>query len=508
MSGVPPPPPPSTPHLDSPLHSPNASPILAPLADAAAVAEEEEAALSIASLFSNCDWKHAKIPHASDDALAPVGSQQNPIDLELVDEKVPLLGALSQQLVAGAVDELKLTVPVVPLPGAPAAAVMLSAPIPRRAESRIRPVLSEGEEEEEPADGKQKTGEDGKQAVKKAKRHRMWSFTEFLSDYHSKLPECAEACEFLLNQLKAHCEEEAIGIRFQPEICPDTGRWHIQGCIRFGHPQPFAYVKALLDKAHWEPAFNPQKLWQYAGKLLTRVPGAQVYEHGVGPKQGERNDLHSFIEEAKGLAAGKATVEGLKDDHYKVEARYTRYFDRTVQRYLPERKDKTQVTVIYGEPGTGKSHFMREKAKQLMEELKTTVEPFYPVEGNGNGLLWWDRYNGQPIVIIDDLDDTHLSLANWKRLCDKGPAEFQAKGVTVKWGARYLLVTANKAPASWWHRSVPEDRMAALSRIDELQYWRAGPGKSVRDVPREEVAANAIKECRNVQQYLNEAFPA
>ncbi len=84
-------------------------------------------------------------------------------------------------------------------------------------------------------------------------------------------------------------DEEAIGyIVWGREICPDTGRHHLQGYVEFGQGASLSRAKAILgDPAvHLEPRGGSAKqAIDYCKK------DGDIHEWGLRKRQGERSDI-------------------------------------------------------------------------------------------------------------------------------------------------------------------------------------------------------------------------
>lgn len=104
---------------------------------------------------------------------------------------------------------------------------------------------------------------------------------------------------------------------------------------------------------------------------------------------------------------------------------------------------------IYGPPGTGKTHFVAEKETSL----------FWKPQNK-----WWDGYQGEEAVLLDDLDSPCLGH-HLKRWMDRYACTGEVKGGKVALQHRRFYVTSNKLPKDLW----PDDKMmqeAIMRRVD------------------------------------------
>lgn len=101
---------------------------------------------------------------------------------------------------------------------------------------------------------------------------------------------------------------------------------------------------------------------------------------------------------------------------------------------LPDIMESRQCFWIYGDPGIGKTYYVREKFPGCFVKPQNK---------------WWDGYQGQDVVILDDFDCTVIGH-NLKIWSDKYSFNAEIKGSTIKPVYTKLFVTSNYLPEQLW----------------------------------------------------------
>ncbi|XP_024858163.1 uncharacterized protein LOC108249974 isoform X2 [Kryptolebias marmoratus] len=163
--------------------------------------------------------------------------------------------------------------------------------------------------------------------------------------------------------------------------------------------------------------------------------GGDVYlAIGEPVGQGKRNDLNAAVEM---LRRSSGNLSEVANEMPATFIRYCRGLSQWVDfaRVARQRDYKTDVTVLVGPPGCGKSR----RAAGATSGLA-----FYKSRGE-----WWDGYVGQEDVIIDDFYGW-LKYDELLRICDRYPHRVPVKGSFAQFSARRIFITSNKHVWEWY----------------------------------------------------------
>lgn len=249
-----------------------------------------------------------------------------------------------------------------------------------------------------------------------------------------------------LNQVCFFNNDKIEWIIIYEEEAPTTGHVHYHSLLVLKKP----------CKAHICFSIDPRASWEKVrGQLKTafnyiRKDDKKYYEWGVMPNQLvfllEREEMlarkriapsKSALQWADLLRRAKRGDESIRDEQ--VYARNMAYFDQILAQAHQDRiydEDlETKNLWIYGPPGTGKSRLIWAYAKEHDLTIYVKLQN-----------KWWDGYNGQNIVYIEDAGENMKVLASHvKNWADRYPFTAEIKGTTRRINAcdYYLIVTSN-----------------------------------------------------------------
>ena len=214
---------------------------------------------------------------------------------------------------------------------------------------------------------------------------------------------------------------ECIGISAGREICPKTGRPHLQGYVR---------LNKSVRKGHF------RKIW---------------YKCPPTSEQGCRSDLVEFREAIK----RNADDAELFEKHLPILAKYPRLEHRLKESFLKSSTREfrnVQVIVHWGDAGTGKTRKPYEEGAYLFDDYE-------------NG--WWDGYAGESVICLDDFYGG-IKYAFLLRLLDGYQCRLKIKGgfTYAQWSKVYI--TSNKPPTEWYSLGLTP---ALSRRITEVVHF-------------------------------------
>lgn len=120
---------------------------------------------------------------------------------------------------------------------------------------------------------------------------------------------------------------------------------------------------------------------------------------------------------------------------------------------LQSKRDSAQNPVLelhIGAPGLGKSRRV----------FSAFAEAYPKLSGK-----WWDYYEDQTTVILDDFDGCSMSFGDFKRNVDRYPCFTEVKGALVPLLATNWIITTNVYPSHWWS-------LRTTGRVGRDAIWR------------------------------------
>lgn len=241
------------------------------------------------------------------------------------------------------------------------------------------------------------------------------------------------------------------------EVAPTTGTCHWQGYVETSTRVARSSVVAMLgcDKApHVEIAKGSAEQ-----NRVYCCKDEEYIEWGEPMKQGQRSDLQAVCDAIRG---GTATVGQMMDDDPYIYHQYGRTLQAVEDRHRSKlrRTEAPNVRWYWGTPGAGKSRLADEEAGVDAYVLA--------IEDKG----WWDDYNGEENVLIDDFRPSDMKFNTLLRILDRTRFKVPRRGrCPTPLLAKNIWVTSSQNP-TYMYTGVGEDIQQLLRRITTLREFR------------------------------------
>lgn len=271
----------------------------------------------------------------------------------------------------------------------------------------------------------------------------------------------------------------------------EGGLKHLQCFCILKEPLKFAAMQMLFPR--WRNLQNPKcseetnalyckkgeqshEEWEkFKAKGPNFGKNANFFEHGECPsyrKKGAEKGGESTKrkwDDAWTLAK-KGEIESIDSKIRLTNYRTIRQVQKDYQERMPD-LDGVCGVWYYGPPNTGKSHLARDIPDGTWYDKPCNK--------------WWDGYQGEDVVIIDDLDKNHKVLGHHiKRWADRYSFPAEMKGSTLQIRPKKIVVTSNYSIREIFDDD-PEMANAILRRFKvthfhEKEWWKKVDGPPMK----------------------------
>lgn len=232
------------------------------------------------------------------------------------------------------------------------------------------------------------------------------------------------------------------------ELAPTTLTPHLQGYIYFRNAKSCAAVRAILGGCHIEPAKGT-----YAQNKEYCSKGGDFFERGDPPQDNsDRGDAEVARWEETWALAKTGDVEAIPAD-IRIRCYTTiRKIERDYMKDVAPLGDVCGLWV-YGLSGSGKTRAVLSQHPKCFPKPRTQ---------------WWDGYQMEDVVLVDDVDKFDVKLGgqlkHWADFC---PFIAQNKGSSFKIRPKLLIVTSQYKIEEIWEDA--ETREALNRRFKFLE---------------------------------------
>lgn len=251
-----------------------------------------------------------------------------------------------------------------------------------------------------------------------------------------------------------------------------NGNNHFQGYIELDQPVTLTWLKRNVhDGAHYEPrAGTAEQARAYAMKEDTRVAGPWEIGTFRGSRQGKRTD----IEELRLLVVSNTPLADIIRDGPAAAVKLVRQLQAARSVLAPCRTTVAldlDVRCYFGDAGTGKTRKAWEDSASANPD-----QPIPYVKAADN--KWWDGYEGQRAVIVDDYGGrgSVFPICYHLTLTDIYPLHtLEVKGGHVSANFSLIIFTSNLPPSEWYPDATPDRLNAVIRRFKKIVYFGEDP---------------------------------
>lgn len=203
------------------------------------------------------------------------------------------------------------------------------------------------------------------------------------------------------------------------------GTPHFQWMVSLGKPQRLPSITKKLKGCHVDVARNALAAWRYCQKEDTRIEGP--WEHGVPPaaknRKGDTAERNAIIM--------KDPLKAVEDGYLRIEK--FRQTVQSIQLFQVMKKENKSNDILdnewhYGPTGTGKSRLVRTKWPDAF------------IKSND---VWWDGYQGEETVIIEEMGPKQIGGHHMKIWADHYAFKAAVKGSQISIRPKRIIVTSN-----------------------------------------------------------------
>lgn len=240
-------------------------------------------------------------------------------------------------------------------------------------------------------------------------------------------------------------KDKASYIILGQEECPTTHKQHIQGFIISKQARTFKQWQSLLPaKVHFEKCYSQAlKNIKYCSK-----DGNILLEHGTRPKgQGKRSD---FVCVREMLCSGASMTDIVNS----VTSYQAVRSAEIIKKYIdtPRKIAPVEIVWIWGATGVGKTRYVYEKHPDLYRCIS---------------YKWWNGYDQQDVVLIDDIRGDFCKFHELLKLTDIYPFRVEIKGSMTQIKYTKLYITA-PFPPEQLYSTYSEDYKQLTRRITQI----------------------------------------
>jgi len=248
------------------------------------------------------------------------------------------------------------------------------------------------------------------------------------------------------------------------EVAPTTGTPHLQGYLSLRKKMRMTTLQGKMREINVNLSLQIAKASANENRVYcTKADKDNLFECGdINACSSVRSDLREVAEK---IREGK----GIYDVYESNPTTFIQYHAGIKAAVALEEKKlcpnirEVTVSVFYGDAGTGKTH----TAVEICNAMKME---YYFANSPQGGLVWWDLYDREPAIIIDDFKGW-IKPHDLFRILDKYQFRLPVRGAVRYAFYTHVFITSNYAPLTWYSDEVIFERQALLRRLHNVHLY-------------------------------------
>jgi hypothetical protein len=248
------------------------------------------------------------------------------------------------------------------------------------------------------------------------------------------------------------------------EIGKENKTPHIQGYVEFKESKTLTqvrkHIKGHLTQAQGNKAHNIT--------YCSKEDKDPIIIGNSKTSQGKRTDLNRIQDLIKTQTVKELIADGVINN---IQQR--KFAEACKADDIQQRTDYPEVIWICGDTGTGKTlqAFQDNQEKTIHKQTQSNK--------------WWNGYEGQDVVILDDIRADFAKYHELLTLLDKYPHKVEIKGGYMEFNSPRIYITSPYLPAEMYKGK--EDITQLMRRIDTILHyddgniWEMQPRKEFED---------------------------
>ena len=246
---------------------------------------------------------------------------------------------------------------------------------------------------------------------------------------------------------------------YSEEVGEEEGTPHLQGYIHLGNALSLLVMKKSLCRAHFIVANGDAKenriycgAEDYIKDGKTKLKNSTFKEYGVLPQgQGKRTDIKEITD---AIRNHELTMEDIMFNYPDMYLKYSRSFEKMFTAVQQPRQSAPNVYWRWGLAGVGKTRYVVDTYGQENIYIK-------------DNSIWWDGYNIQETILIDDFDNS-IPFRTLLRILDRYAYQGQVKGGYVHINSSNIYITCEFPPSHYWSDNYLAQILRRLTSVQEI----------------------------------------